>query len=335
MTLGWGLGAATQMKFHWAHNTLILYNRMVLKFKDYCLSHTPCPIDFPPDSSALVAEFLCFMAQDRARPRSVLCNCSAALKCLYEAYDRPNPMDRVELRYLLSGLVKSSTDLPRKRSRVLPMDPFLHLFRSWGDNQVLELRKLRLKCLTLLAFSLMLRPSDVAPNAQVFNSETLTPEKLLFAKNQLDFREDGSLCVRFLGIKNDYDREGFEVVLPASRDLKVDPVGALRCYIERTESIRDSTQAVFLTLVRPYRAISSSTVGKILSESIDLAGLAAQGFSAKSFRPTGATNAIASGIQPDMVRKIGRWKNQEVFESHYVHCNTVLDFTDKVLQSCV
>ena len=36
-------------------------------------------------------------------------------------------------------------------------------------------------------------------------------------------------------------------------------------------------------------------------------------FSAKFFRPTEATTAIAQNLNPEIVRKVGRRKNQEVF----------------------
>ena len=70
----------------------------------------------------------------------------------------------------------------------------------------------------------------------------------------------------------------------------------------------------------------------MLEESIILAGLGGQGFSAKSFRPTGATSAIEQGINPEVVRKVGRWKNSEVFFEQYVHARTSESFCDNVLQ---
>ena len=60
-------------------------------------------------------------------------------------------------------------------------------------------------------------------------------------------------------------------------------------------------------------------------------GLAGQGFSAKSFRPTGATRAIDGGIDPEIVQKMGRWKCTEVFREHYVHSKTPTIYTKTVL----
>ena len=54
----------------------------------------------------------------------------------------------------------------------------------------------------------------------------------------------------------------------------------------------------------------------MLNKAIELAG--GQGFSAKCFCPTGATKAIESGVNKDVVQTIGHWKNAETFETHYV-----------------
>lgn len=52
---------------------------------------------------------------------------------------------------------------------------------------------------------------------------------------------------------------------------------------------------------KPFTAISASAVAKILEEAIDLAGLSGKGFSAKSFRQTGAIVAIEQGVDPHIV----------------------------------
>ena len=81
----------------------------------------------------------------------------------------------------------------------------------------------------------------------------------------------------------------------------------------RTREHRGQDGPVFIAFRSPYNAVDSSTVSRILEKAIVLAGLSTKEFSAKSFRPTGATTAIAQNFNPENVRKVGRWKNQEVF----------------------
>jgi len=179
----------------------------------------------------------------------------------------------------------------------------------------------------------MLRPSDIAPNAKALNPVTLATEQLVFSANQVVFEDNGHLTVRFHGIKNDYARDGFTVSVPPASDKKVDPVAALHIYMKRTEDIRKSVlnQPVFLSLQRPYKALAAKSISGLLNSAIDLAGLGKKGYSAKCFRPTGATAAVDSGLGPDKARHIGRWASAEVFEKHYVHTSIPSQHVDNVL----
>jgi integrase len=103
-----------------------------------------------------------------------------------------------------------------------------------------------------------------------------------------------------------------------------------------TRTARDRLQAkgaVFLSLSQPPTPLSAAGVAAILTQAISLAGLAHQGFTAKSFRPTGATAAVSLGHDPEKVRRLGRWKTQSVFFDHYVHTKLPSDYTDSVLKS--
>ena len=182
----------------------------------------------------------------------------------------------------------------------------------------------------MLALTLMLRPSDIAPHAILF-SDNYSSNELQFNCNQLQFEKDGSLTIWLHGVKNDSSRDGFQVNIPPSSNIKVDPICALRVYLNRTKDIRPKSNPVFIALKSPYNAIKASTVSKDLETVIEMAGLSGQGYSAKSFRPTGATTAIQRGCNPDNVRAIGRWKCREVFENHYVYPKVATRFTDTIL----
>ena len=177
----------------------------------------------------------------------------------------------------------------------------------------------------------MLRPSDVPPKGRHLTDEGIC-QPLVMTVDQLTFNEDGSCVIMFHGIKNDYKRDGFEVVLQPCSEPRLDPVLTLKNYIERTKYIRTKPNAVFLSLKSPFQPLSARTVARILEKAIILAGLGKQGFTAKCFRPTGATSAVEAGLNPDYIRKVGRWKNQETFETHYVHSKPVVSFTDSIFQ---
>ena len=309
-----------------APSTLVQYNNQINRFRDFCVLRG---LKFPPEFPCYIAEYLRHLAGHSTRPKSILTINVSAIKYLYHALDLPNPCDD-NIRYLITALVKSQTEIPRTRVNILPKEPFNALFQSWPDNESLSVKRLRLKVITLLAFAFMLRPSDIAPKS--IRSKDGIEERLIFSTDNVTFHENGDLELQFFGIKNDTHREGFCVRIPPVSDAKLDPVSSLRVYINRTESIRPPEhRPVFLTCKKPYTAIVASTVSKILEDAIYLAGLETSQYSAKCFRPTGATRAIEAGCDPDKARRIGRWKTPSVFFEHYVYDKTPMGYTDSVM----
>ena len=253
-----------------------------------------------------------------------------AVASLRDALDLPSIMNE-DISKLVNGLVKSGTSMPMVRSKVMPIQPFMQMFSSWKGNWQLTLEELRLKCITLLAFAVMLRPSDIAPNATVVNDKG-EHEQLVMTTDQLRFENDGSCVITFHGIKNDYSRDGFEVVLQPSRMPRLDRVVTLKCYTECTKYVRPMDKALFLALKKPFGPITSKTVSRILEKAIVLVGLGGNGYSAKSFCPTAATMAVDAGFSAQSICKVGRWRSQDVFQQHYVHSRPDFSFTDKVFK---
>ena len=114
---------------------------------------------------------------------------------------------------------------------------------------------------------MMLRPSDIAPKAVIFNPESGTKHKVIFARDQIQFHNDGSAIVKLFGIKNDGDRAGFEVLVPNHEEPKLDPVKTVHDYVVRTLS--QDNNAVFVSLNNPHTALNASTISNALEEAID------------------------------------------------------------------
>lgn len=325
---GWSHRAANQFPLHWAASTLKLYDGQLNKLRLYCVENK---IEFPPKSSAHIADFMCGLADSSHRPQSVLKSTLAAISCLYQAKRLDIITSGNEIQYLKDALVKSSTSRPMERSKVIPVKPFNVLFTKWPDNDRLSIKDLRMKAVTLMALTLMLRPSDIAPKGEQFDPEKNKIEKIVFCTKHIKFLQDGSIVVDFFGIKNDSKRTGFEVHLPAATNPKLDPCKTIQDYICRTASLRGDDGAVFLSLNQPYKAIDASTVSDILTQAISLAGLGGQGFKPKSFRPAAATAGVQMKYEPAMLMKTGRWKSESVFFDHYVHAKNDPKFTDDIL----
>ena len=323
---GWSFKAIKRAEPALALSTRRAYDLALIKCKVFAQEFG---LNFPPKETHELAEFICFLAEGSERPQSGINTFLAALKQCYKAMNMNDISDCTSIRRLVTAVTKAQTERPMCRSAVLPVETLLRTMKSWGDNTKMPLKFLRIKTISLLAIALMLRPSDIAPNATFFEKDSHEEKKLTFTTDMLNF-SDNAVEVTLFGTKNDLERKGFVVSLPIHMDTSICPVLALRCYITRTELLRRD-KAVFIALKAPFGALSSAAVAKDLQSCIDMSGLKGRGFSAKSFRPTGATVAIDKGTDPKMVQSVGRWKSTEVFYGHYVHSRTPENFTSTVL----
>ena len=331
--LGWSKRAASQSKHSLAQSTIKTYNNYINKYVEFCQSKN---VDFSDENNSnVLADFLCNLSDRSDRPESSVKTCSAALNCMFEAMGKGSPVNDPNIKRLVTGIIKSGTVAPMKRSQPIPINSFVDLFHTWGKNEEMSIKQLRMKSVTLIALVCMTsqtRPSDLAPRGINFNSKDLSIHNIVLSLDNVQFLPDNSLTIHFFVIKNDTSRTGFEVNIPPNtEDIIMDPVSCLREYINRTATFRPmDTKPLFITLSAPYKAISSNTVSNILEEVIRLAGLAGKGFKAKPFRPTGATLAVAKGIIPETVMQVGRWKTKEVFMNHYVYPRPPETFTSSL-----
>ena len=325
----WSPRAAQQIQFCLAPSTLRIYNNNICKLQQFCELRN---IQFPPTSSGIIADFLCSIADSSSRPRSALNVAHAAITFYFRITNQPNPCDQ-NIGYLMTALVKSGTVSTIKKPNILPAQPFTDLFTKLGDNEKMSLKDLRMKTIVLLAFAFMLRPSDIAPKSVVYDGSTGDVTSLVFNTNNIRFEDNGNLTIVFHGIKNDLRRDGFVTTIPSLDNSILDPVRCLKMYIERTDSVRPTdSKPVFISLSKPFKALSASSIGQILQNAIKMAGLDSTKYSAKSFRPTGATRAIEAGLDANKCRRVGRWASEDCFFTHYVHDKTPAMFTEKVLK---
>lgn len=317
----WSTEAAALYQNFLASSTLRTYNSYLRQYTTFVCSQYQ---RFPPLNDDIVPSIVDFMldkSKSSNRPESILRCVTASLQHFYLAYKNINPINNDIINFA-KALIKSETKVPTTRTNVMPVDAFTRLFNSWQSNEQLPLNKLRQKAVTLVALAFMTRPSDLAPKAG-------------FRRNQIKQNPNGNITVTFFGIKNDYNKRGFEVTLARGSNPKLCPVKCLLHYMERTAHLTVEDGPVFLTLAPPISAVNSSTVASILRTSIKDAGLPPT-FTPKCFRASAATAAVASGTQLLTVQQIGRWRSDEVIKSHYLYpYATTEEYTDKLFQSSI
>ena len=163
---GWSQTASELLTLCLADSTQLTYNRYIQDCQEFCATRDAL---FPPDDSAILADFLLDRCKSSERPHSTLRCISAALGAVYEGCGMNNLMSEPHISRLCQAIVKCGTEAPMQRSRVMDVSAFTRMFRSWQCNDALSLKQLRIKTITLLAIVLMLRPSDIAPKATSFD----------------------------------------------------------------------------------------------------------------------------------------------------------------------
>ena len=152
------------------------------------------------------------------------------MAALTHYYKTINPPINCELlTNFCKALTKAETKKKKQKKKNSRQDKnyadsnFTDMFKAWGNNDNLGLKRLRQKAITLFALSAMCGPSDIAP-------------KVGFYRDQIEFTADGKMKVTFFGIKNDADRHGMEVKIDLAEIPETDPVETVRLYLARTNN---------------------------------------------------------------------------------------------------
>lgn len=78
----------------------------------------------------------------------------------------------------------------------MPIQPFVGLFESFGDNNTTTITQLRMKPMTLLAFSCMTRPSGIALKGVKMSSLDLPISSIVLSLDKVEFLPDKSSKVQ-------------------------------------------------------------------------------------------------------------------------------------------
>jgi len=199
-----------------AESTLSTYNVYIKKYLVFCKLHNYGATD--TSTTAHLADYLCSIADKSERPESSLKISLAALSSFFQALGLKSPTDSSDIHRLVTSLVKTATKKPMVRQKPMPIEAFVQLFDKMESNDKLTLNMLRMKAITLLAIVCMTRPSDLAPKGKNFDPQTNLLNPTFMSVDDVQFENDGSMTLHFWAIKNDTNRQGFEINIPPCQD---------------------------------------------------------------------------------------------------------------------
>jgi hypothetical protein len=99
------------------------------------------------------------------------------------------------------------------------------------------------------------------------------------------------------------------------------PCTCLEEYEGRTSIYRvsppDQANLLFLSLIRPFKPVSSSTIARWVKEVSSLSGIYTTKFKAHSTRGASATVAADRGISISEILQLGHWSQESTFQKFY------------------
>lgn len=129
-------------------------------------------------------------------------------------------------------------------------------------------------------------------------------------------------------------RELFFGSFPADPDLCVQ--ACLKEYEKRTQPFRritmkQETDKLFLSYVKPYKPVSSQRLAHWLKAVMEEAGVDISVYSAHSIRGASATSAEKQGVSMNDILKMADWSTESTFRRFYYRPTKTTSFAEAVL----
>lgn len=100
-------------------------------------------------------------------------------------------------------------------------------------------------------------------------------------------------------------------------DPAVCVVHTLEHYIIKTEQLRGSEQRLFISFMKPYKVVSSSTLSRWLRNVLTLSGIDVSRYKSHSIRGVAASKAKACGLPIKEIMNVAGWASDRTFSRFY------------------
>ena len=209
---------------------------------------------------------------------------------------------------LFSAFHKLRPNMPRYLT-FWPVEKMLRLLASWHPANTLDLRKLTLKCLGLIALTC----SDRCQSIHALDIENV------------HVSDNGITFVIYKLLKTTRFSKKYHLVkCVKTENPQLDVCSYVLCYLNRTLMIRAAAvQAgqkkptqLFLSW-KTKKPVTKQTLTRWLRTILTLAGIDASVYAPHSFRGAGLSAAYAKGSSLQQIMEAGSWRNARTFETFY------------------
>lgn len=271
--------------------TLKLYGAAWKEFKDYADEHDEPAL---PASPGLVADYLSDLASSGAKVSTIEVK-RAAIAYWHRANRVADPTAYEEIKAVMTG-IRRETGTASNQKDAMTIDLLRKLIGNLPPDDTLSTKRDR--AILLLGFAGAFRRSE------------------LVALNVGDVKINGALRVTVRKSKTDQEAKGKVKVIPAIDEPSLDPIRALRDYLD-TAKIQSG--AIFrrcntygLTKAR----LTSQSIALIIKRACDRAGLDARQFSGHSLRAGFITSAYNANARTHDIMELTGHKSERTLDGY-------------------
>lgn len=206
------------------------------------------------------------------------------------------------VKRLLKGVFNKRPALP-KHKFIWDVAPVLSTLEKLHPVKDISLRALTLKLVMLLALL-------SGQRIQTFHGLNL--RDLFFDDDKLIIK------VNFLLKTSKPGKHLQDIIIKAFLpNQKLCLLTVIKEYLKRTFPLRGNEQKLFISYVKPYKAVSKSTIGRWLCKVLTASGIDTSLFTAHSTRAASVSAAKKAAVPIQAILSAAGWQNSAVFAKFY------------------
>ena len=306
--------ATSLMLKSWRAKTNRAYDSLFTRWNRWCGERDEDPFSGPITN---VVNFLASLHSEGYQYNSIN-SYRSAISSVHEKVDGFSIGQHPLVTKLLKGVFHDRPPLPRYTT-TWKVDVVLAYLKSLGRNECLSLKQLTWKTTILLALTRPSRSADLS-NLDITGRQ-YRPEGVAFLP-----------CT--LAKQSRQGKPIAEFFFPSfPHDTKLCPVMTLRAYEERTRGLRSIETRLLVSLIKPHKKVTSSTIARWIRSLLEAAGVNTSIFQAHSVRGASSSTAANMGITTNDILKAADWSSESVFQKFYYKATQSPSFGRAVLSS--
>ena len=273
------------------------YNTYIKKWVTYCESRN-IPMSEAINSVKIGNEFLTHLFDVGKYSYSAINNARCALSKFINTGNSDTFGKQIETQWQMRGMFRERPQLPRYTVTFNPQIVLEHL----RSQKSMTLKQITYKIATLLCFVTGQRDQSINEIDTDYKYED--EEKMVFYIPTVLKTTTPRYHLKPLTIKKYPDKA---LCVAFHIDL----------YLKATEHVRGNTKKLLLSIVPPFKEVTTTTVARWVKETLSDAGINTKTFSSHSTRSSSTSTAKERGLSMDEIRKAAGWTNGSTFARFY------------------